>query len=100
MPQKATPAPSYDFPQDLLDAQAALDATHAAYEQYIQSPAPADGPGGEQRDEELARYRRELLRLSTDVVVHPFWATLERGTVMAARMALKHVHDDGGPGQP
>ncbi|MFB8085994.1 hypothetical protein [Streptomyces sp. NPDC055992] len=97
MPQKAASSPSYAFPQDLLDAQASLNATQASYEQYIQSPDPDD----EQRDAEFARYRAELLRLSIEVVVHPFWSTLEQGTVVAARMALKHVHDSaGGQGQP
>ncbi|MFD5786743.1 hypothetical protein ACFWH1_08910 [Streptomyces sp. NPDC127037] len=101
MPQKATPTPSYAFPQDLLDAQATLTTTQAAYEQYIHAPAPAAGPEDEQRVEELARYRADLHRLSIEVVVHPFWSTLERGTVVAARMALKHVHgSDGGQGQP
>ncbi|MET7344625.1 hypothetical protein [Streptomyces sp. NPDC005547] len=92
MPQKATP-PSYAFPQDLLDAQASLNTTQAAYEQYIQSP----DPDNDQRDAEFARYRAELLRLSIDVVVHPFWSTLEQDTAVAARMALKHAHaGDGG----
>lgn len=92
MPQNTTPAPSYDYPQDLLDAQAALHATRAAYEQYIQASTPADGPEGTQREEELSRFRAELRRLSAEVATHSFWSTLERGTVMEARMTLKHVH--------
>ncbi|MEW2128582.1 hypothetical protein AB0891_33300 [Streptomyces sp. NPDC007259] len=81
------------LPPDLLDAQASLNAAQAAYEQYIQSP----DPDSEQRDSEFARYRAELLRLSIEVVLHPFWSTLEQGTVVAARTALKHAHDGQQP---
>jgi hypothetical protein len=107
--------PTYDFPQDLRDAQVALHETRAAYQEYAQSlpwsavPMPgweadkqlhshyisgkADSPGyTEEQASEVARYQAELVRLSTAVSTHPYWATLDEG-VVEARMALKHAHE-------
>ncbi|MEV5605764.1 hypothetical protein AB0L33_30440 [Streptomyces sp. NPDC052299] len=106
---------TYDFPQDLRDAQLALHRTRAAYDEYAKNlpwsaePLPGweadaqpqsgyrsakpDSPGytPEQR-EQVATYRAELLELSATVSTHPYWAQLGEG-VVAARMALKHAHE-------
>ncbi|MEU1932443.1 hypothetical protein ABZ516_34470 [Streptomyces sp. NPDC019826] len=105
----------YDFPPDLRNTQLALHQTRAAYEQYSRTlpwsagPAPswegdkrlhsdyrsakADGPGyTDAQREEIARFRADLLGLSTTVATHPFRATLEQGEVVAGRMTLKHTH--------
>ncbi|MEV7239274.1 hypothetical protein AB0N06_37000 [Streptomyces sp. NPDC051020] len=107
--------PTYDFPEDLRDAQLALHQTRAAYEQYAAGlpwsaePMPgwdserqpytsfrsgkADSPGYTQEQAaEVRRFQAELLQLSTEVATHPYWATLDSG-VVAARMALKHAHE-------
>ncbi|MGW1093867.1 hypothetical protein ACWD4L_48940 [Streptomyces sp. NPDC002596] len=53
----------------------------------------SDSPGySAEQTAEVARYQAELLRLSTEVATHPYWATLDSG-VVAARMALKHAHE-------
>lgn len=107
--------PTYDFPQDLRDAQLALHRTRAAMEQYAKTlpwsaePMPGweadkqlhsgyrsakpDSPGytDEQR-EQLAAYRAQLLELSTTVMTHPYWTGLSEN-VVAARMALQHAHE-------
>ncbi|MEW2491628.1 hypothetical protein [Streptomyces sp. NPDC048411] len=107
--------PTYDFPEDLRDAQLALHQTRAAYEEYAQAlpwsaePMPGweadkqlhsnyrshkgDSPGyTEGQAAEVRRFQDELLRLSIEVSTHPYWATLGSG-VVAARMALKHAHE-------
>ncbi|MEU0955845.1 hypothetical protein ABZ353_26450 [Streptomyces niveus] len=58
--------------------------------------AASPGYTPEQKTEE-ARLRREVLELSTTVSTHPYWSTLETGTTVDARMALKHVHDGDSP---
>ncbi|MFD7868033.1 hypothetical protein [Streptomyces sp. NPDC059783] len=112
--------PTYDFPQDLRDAQVALHRTRAELDEYARTlpwsaePMPgweadkqlhssyqsgkADSPGytDEQRDT-VDQYRAELLRLSVAVSTHPFWATIDRGDVVQARMALKHAHEPAEP---
>ncbi|MFB8025462.1 hypothetical protein ACFQ6U_09875 [Streptomyces sp. NPDC056465] len=108
---------TYDFPQDLCDAQLALHQTRAAYEQYARTlpwsaePMPGwegdkqvhsdyrsskpDSPGyTEEQHREVAAFRARFLELSITVSTHPFWATLERSAVVAGRMALKHTHED------
>ncbi|MFB9573979.1 hypothetical protein [Streptomyces yanii] len=40
----------------------------------------------------MARYQAELLRLTTEVATHPYWATVNSGAV-AARLALEHTHE-------
>ncbi|GAA2955490.1 MULTISPECIES: hypothetical protein [Streptomyces] len=107
-------APSFAFPQDLLDAQAALHETRAACEEYARTlpwsaepmpgwegekqlhtyrPGKEASPGyTEEQHTEITRRRAELLRLSTVVSTHPFWGTVD-GNLVAARMALKHAHE-------
>ncbi|MGW6463650.1 hypothetical protein [Streptomyces rubiginosohelvolus] len=109
---------TYDFPQDLRDAQLALLQTRAAYEEYARTlpwsaePLPGwegekqlhsgfrsakpDSPGyTEEQHAEVARFRAELLELSITVSTHPFWEQVEQGQVVAARMRLKHQHETG-----
>lgn len=107
---------TYDFPQDLRDAQLALHQTQSEFQQYAKTPpwsaepmagwegdkqlhssyrsSKPDSPGytKEQR-QQVAAYRARLLDLSTQVVTHPFWETLKGDDLFAARMQLKHVHD-------
>ncbi|MDF6042114.1 hypothetical protein LRD69_08030 [Streptomyces sp. JH14] len=108
----------YDFPEDLRDAQLALHRTRAAYEQYAAGlpwsaePMPgwegekqpytsfrsgkADSPGyTAEQAADVARYQAELLRLSTQVATHAYWATLDQG-VVDARMVLKRAHETAG----
>ncbi|MEW2491675.1 hypothetical protein [Streptomyces sp. NPDC048411] len=107
--------PTYDFPEDLRDAQLALHQTRAAYEQYAAGlpwsaePMPGwesekqlhsgyqshkdDSPGyTDEQAAEVRRFQAELLRLSAVVSTHPYWSTLDGG-VVDARMALKHAHE-------
>ncbi|CAM5278101.1 hypothetical protein SFIMM107S_00314 [Streptomyces griseus] len=107
---------TYDFPQDLRDAQLALHQTRAAYEEYARTlpwsaePLPGweaekqlhsgfrsskpDSPGyTEEQHAEVARFRAELLELSSTVSTHPFWEQVEHGQVVDARMRLKHAHE-------
>ncbi|WP_329073643.1 hypothetical protein OG501_00035 [Streptomyces niveus] len=107
---------TYAFPDDLRDAQLRPHQAGAAYRRLCQalpwSAEPAlgwegdkqpyteyrtgkpDSPGytPEQKSEE-ARLRGEVLQLSITVSTHPYWRTLEAGTTVDARMALKHIHD-------
>ncbi|MEV8457704.1 hypothetical protein AB0467_34290 [Streptomyces sp. NPDC052095] len=108
--------PDYRFPQDLRDAQLALHQTRAAYEEYAThlpwsaEPMPGwesdkqlhssyrshkqDSPGyTEAQKAEVARFREELLRLSAEVSLHPYWASLSGPDLVGARMALKHAHE-------
>ncbi|WP_327241471.1 hypothetical protein [Streptomyces sp. NBC_01320] len=107
--------PTYDFPQDLRDAQLALHQTRAAYEQYAATlpwsaePMPgwesekqpytsfrsgkADSPGyTPEQAATVADFQEKLRELSALVATHPYWTTLESG-VVDARMALKHAHE-------
>ncbi|MDJ1645210.1 hypothetical protein [Streptomyces pakalii] len=107
---------TYDFPQDLRDAQLALRQTRAAYEEYARTlpwsaePLPGweaerqlhsgfrsskqDSPGyTEDQDAEVARFRAELLELSITVSTHQFWKQVDQGQVVDARMRLKHQHE-------
>ncbi|MET7526554.1 hypothetical protein ACFYSJ_31925 [Streptomyces sp. NPDC005248] len=53
----------------------------------------ADSPGyTAEQATEVARYQAELVRLSVEVSTHPYWSTLDGGAV-AARMTLKHAHE-------
>lgn len=113
MPKTET---TFDFPTDLLDAQAALHQARHASEEYARTlpwsaepmtgwdsdkqlhssyrSSKADSPGytDEQRTE-VARLRAEVLRLSEVVSTHPYWATLDTSVVVSARMRLKHAHE-------
>ncbi|WP_331763161.1 hypothetical protein OG571_47445 (plasmid) [Streptomyces sp. NBC_01369] len=106
---------AFDFPQDLLDAQATLHEARAGYQEYAKTlpwsaePMPGwesdkqlhsnyisskpDSPGyTEEQAAEVRRFQDELRRLSAEVMTHPYWATLNEN-VVAARMALKHAHE-------
>ncbi|MEE1812633.1 hypothetical protein [Streptomyces sp. BE133] len=108
--------PALNFPQDLLDAQAALHETRAGYEEYAKTlpwsaePMPGwesdkqlhsnyisakpDSPGyTEEQAAEVARFRARLLELSITVSTHPFWDSVDVGDRVKARMALKHAHE-------
>ncbi|MCL7382176.1 hypothetical protein [Streptomyces sp. 35G-GA-8] len=102
----------YDFPQDLIDHETGLQQTRADYKALCATlpwsvdPAPGwksdkqplsdyladvpDSPGytDEQKKRE-AELRERLVDLSTAVTTHPYWATLDRGDVVEARMELK-----------
>lgn len=108
--------PTNDFPQDLRDAQLALHQARAAYERYAAdlpwSAEPMPGwEGGKQlysgyrsskpdspgytdgQKAQVAEYRERLLELCIVVSTHPYWETLGEGKSVAARTALKHVHE-------
>ncbi|WP_405668316.1 hypothetical protein OG379_39475 [Streptomyces sp. NBC_01166] len=88
--------PASDFPQDLLDAQAALDEVQAERDQFTQTlpwsaePLPGwkadkqlhsdyraekeDSPGYTPEEaERVAGYRARILELTTFVITHPYW---------------------------
>ncbi|MFE4177174.1 hypothetical protein ACFRR7_34925 [Streptomyces sp. NPDC056909] len=106
------------FPQDLYDAQTELHRIRAAHEALCRglpwSVAPASGWSGEktlhsgyrrdvpdspgytpEQTTQESRLRARLLELSIVVSEHPYWATLERGAVVDARMELKRVTRGG-----
>lgn len=107
---------SYDFPDDLLQAQRDLgQATadlHALYATLPISAEPAEAyrddretgywharerpasPGwtGEQK-QQVADARERRLALAAAVVTHTFWATLDGPDAVKARSALKHATD-------
>ncbi|MEU9616794.1 hypothetical protein AB0D56_35510 [Streptomyces sp. NPDC048209] len=108
--------PAFDFPRDLLDAQAALDAVQAEHDLFAQTlpwsaesmpgwkadkklhsdhvPEKDDSPGyTPEQAERLAGYRARILELTTQIITHPYWATLSGPDRVEARTALKHVHD-------
>ncbi|MEV7471851.1 hypothetical protein AB0O20_35980 [Streptomyces kronopolitis] len=66
---------SYDFPDDLLQAQ------HTWYATYRQLSL-------EENPSQTTVLRRTLQRLSVRIATHPYWATIP-GRAPAARMALK-----------
>ncbi|MFJ9683553.1 hypothetical protein ACIRP2_36785 [Streptomyces sp. NPDC101194] len=108
--------PKYDFPENLRAAQLSLLETRTAYEQYVTTlpwsaePMPGwegdkqlhssyrshkeDSPGyTEAQAAEVARFRAELLRLSAEVVTHPYWQSLSGPDLVDARMVLQHAHE-------
>lgn len=107
-------AVTFDFPDDLVQAQrdlqqatAELEALYAELPWSVE-PAPAweredrwsktsfpDSPGwtdGQKQQVEGLRARR--LDLATKVMTHDYWDTLSGPDVVAARSALKHVDDE------
>ncbi|MGW0785040.1 hypothetical protein [Streptomyces sp. NPDC002913] len=57
-------------------------------------PEKPDSPGyTPEQAERLAGYRARILELTTFVITHPYWATLNGPDRVAARTALKHAHD-------
>ncbi|MFI8008258.1 hypothetical protein [Streptomyces sp. NPDC086010] len=112
--------PAYTFPKDLLDLQTALDEVQAEHDQFAQvlpwsaepmpgwkapkqlhsdhQPEKPDSPGyTPEQAERLAGCRARILELTTQVITHPFWATLDGPDRVEARTALKHIHDAAGP---
>lgn len=74
---------SYDFPDDLLEAQRAWYAT---YHQLAQEVNPS----------QTTVLRRALQRLSVRIATHLYWATIP-GRAPAARMALKQYTWESAP---
>ncbi|MFG2894938.1 hypothetical protein [Streptomyces sp. NPDC048248] len=104
-------ADTFDFPQDLLDAQLELHQVqaelHALYERLPWSAEPMKGHGGDfwrprlrtdspgYTDDEkaqLAALRARQLDLAVTVSCHAYWASC-LGDVVKARSALKHAHE-------
>ncbi|MFF4248890.1 hypothetical protein ACFYY2_31100 [Streptomyces sp. NPDC001822] len=105
--------PSYAFPQDLLDAQAALDEVQKEHDLFAQIlPWSAEAMPGyrpekdasagytPEQAERLAAYRARILELTTQVITHPYWETLSGPDRVEARTVLKHVNDPAGPEAP
>jgi hypothetical protein len=107
-------AASYDFPQDLTDAQDELRQLRAElqtlYRRVPWSVEPLDAwethgnawrrasrpasPGWDPQDAtEIARLRKRELELAGSIVTHAFWSSLAPGDVLPARDALKHHHE-------
>ena len=108
--------PAYTFPQDLLDAQAALTAVQAERDAFARTlpwsaepmpgwegpkqlhsdyrPAKESSPGyTPEQVQHLAQLRARIPELTTLVVTHPYWATLDGPDRVQARTALKHAHE-------
>jgi hypothetical protein len=106
-------AASYDFPQDLTDAQEELRQVRAdlrtVYQRVPWSAEPLDAwethenawrpsslpasPGWDPQDAaEIARLRARELELSATIVTHAYWSEFAAADVLAARDALKHHH--------
>ncbi|MFM9540046.1 hypothetical protein [Streptomyces turgidiscabies] len=104
-------AASYDFPQDLTDAQDELRQVRAElrtlYQRVPWSAEPLDAwethgnawrqasrpasPGWDPQDAaEIARLRARELELATAIVTHAYWRGFTAADVLAARTALKH----------
>ncbi|MDT0567008.1 hypothetical protein RM704_05820 [Streptomyces sp. DSM 3412] len=107
-------AASYDFPQDLTDAQDELRQVRAElqtlYQRVPWSVEPLDAwethenawrqasrpasPGWDPQDAaEIARLRKRELGLAGSIVTHTYWSELAPADVLAARTALKHHHE-------
>ena len=109
-------AADFDFPQDLLDAQAALDKVQAERDTFARTlPWSAEPmPGWEapkqlhtdyrprreaspgytpEQAARIAEYRTRILELTTLIVTHPYWGTLAGPDRIDARSALKHAHE-------
>ncbi|MEV6569415.1 hypothetical protein AB0M55_32820 [Streptomyces kronopolitis] len=67
--------PSYDFPDDLLQAQRAWNAVYCQLAQ-------------EENPSQTTVLRRTLQRLSVRIATHPYWTTIP-GSAAAARVELK-----------
>ncbi|MEU9624258.1 hypothetical protein ACIQWV_38090 [Streptomyces sp. NPDC098085] len=53
-----------------------------------------ESPGyTEDQAAEVARFRQRLLELSITVSTHPFWRSVDAGSRVDARMALKRAHE-------
>ncbi|WP_058043837.1 hypothetical protein [Streptomyces roseifaciens] len=112
------PDSPYPYPDDLLAAQEELRAVYArlraqlAETPWSVEPMPGwtsdpdrdrgrgytserpDSPGWTpEQQEAVTALRARARELVTAVSTHPFWDTVDRGEVVKARMALKHVHE-------
>ncbi|MFF2731831.1 hypothetical protein ACFVS9_28470 [Streptomyces sp. NPDC058008] len=110
------PKTAFDFPQDLLDAQAALTQVQAERDTFARTlpwsaepmpgwegpkqlhsdyrPAKTDSPGyTPEQAAQVAGFRVRILELTTLIVAHPYWATLDGPNRIDARSALKHAHE-------
>ncbi|MEU2856708.1 hypothetical protein [Streptomyces syringium] len=107
----------FNFPTDLREAQVQLHQAHADLSAMLadlpwsvepmkgwssgaehtrgyRSERP-DSPGWTQDEQDtVAALRARALELSITVSTHPFWPTVDRDEVVAARMALKHAHEE------
>ncbi|MFD4976745.1 hypothetical protein [Streptomyces sp. NPDC058424] len=105
---------SYDFPQDLIDAQdelrqvrtelqtvyqrvpwstEPLDAWETHESAWRKSSRPAS-PGWDPQDAmEIARLRTREIELARTIVTHAYWSSLAPADVLTARDALKHHHE-------
>ena len=109
-------AASYDFPQDLIDAQDELRQVRADLQALFQkvpwSAEPLDAwerhetawraasrpasPGWDPQDAaEVARLRAREVELAGVIVTHAFWSEVSPTEVPAARDALKHHGEQG-----
>ncbi|MGW1468480.1 hypothetical protein ACWCPT_29560 [Streptomyces sp. NPDC002308] len=112
---------THDFPQDLLDAQAALHQVTAERDAFAATlpwsaepmtgweaekqpytsfrSGKADSPGyTPEQAERIAAYQQQILDLSRTIVTHPYWATLSGPDLVNARTALKHAHESAAAG--
>ncbi|MEV0090481.1 hypothetical protein [Streptomyces sp. NPDC050738] len=107
--------PNFAFPDDLSAAQLDLHKAQAEHQAFALTlplgaepldevddkshwyrrnhPRPASPGYTPEQATELARLRALVLELATKVVTHPYWETVEAGSRVDARTALKHVHD-------
>ncbi|MEU2739397.1 hypothetical protein ABZ656_29520 [Streptomyces sp. NPDC007095] len=107
-------AASYDFPQDLTDAQDELRQVRAdlrtVYQRVPWSAEPLEAwemhenawrpssrpasPGWDPQDAaEIARLRAREVELATAIVTHAYWSEFAPADVLAARDALKRHHE-------
>lgn len=68
---------------------AAEDKNHWYRRNHPRAASPGHTP---EQAAELARIRALVLKLSTAVITHPYWETVDPGSRLDARTALKHVH--------
>ncbi|MEU6082067.1 hypothetical protein [Streptomyces sp. NPDC047108] len=88
-------ADTYDFPEDLLEAQQELhQVRHELSALYGRLPRYTDGWRDEDRSKVGALLDRDLA-LAVFVSTHAFWDSLEGPTRVTARAALKHVNGAG-----
>jgi hypothetical protein len=83
------PTQTFDFPDDLLAAARELrDVRAQVTRHYAALPTGVDQwpNGAEQRTDELLEKVRQLAQ---QVLEHPWWATVDRESLVAARSALK-----------
>ncbi|MCE4943481.1 MULTISPECIES: hypothetical protein [Streptomyces] len=104
---------TYDFPQDLREAQLELHQvqsaladlykrlpwsvdplpgwTHTKENGHFHETARQDSPGwSDDEQAQVAELRARQLALAESVVTHAFWSTCD--DTPAARSALKHLH--------